>query len=79
MDRETSELPNTSKGSRKFSEIFGNSSIIFGHSDTPQDKNLTLLTQKKLAGITLLQPTKLGEMCDRKLNFVQLIRRTKTW
>ena len=40
-----SELP------RKFPEIFGNSRIIFGNSGTQQEKYLTPLAQKKLAGI----------------------------
>ena len=48
---ETSELWNSSECSQKFSEIFGNSQFIFGNSGTPQGKNLTALTQKKLAVI----------------------------
>ena len=47
--RESSELRNPSERPRK--EIFGNSRIIFGDSDTRQDKNLMPLAQKKLAGI----------------------------
>ena len=47
--RKTSELQYSSKCPRIFSEIFGSSRIIFGNSDTLQDKNLTPVTQNKLA------------------------------
>ena len=50
MHGETSELRNSSELPRKFPEIFGNSRIIFGNSGTQQEKNLTPLAQKKLAG-----------------------------
>ena len=48
---ETSELWNSSELPRRFPEIFGNSRIIFGNSGTLQEKNLTPLAQKNLAGI----------------------------
>ena len=48
---ETSELRNSLKCPWKFPEIFANSQLIFGNSDTLQDKNLTPLAQKELAGI----------------------------
>ena len=51
MHCKTSELRNSSKRLRKLPEIFGNSWIIFGKSDTLQNRNLTPLAQKKLAGI----------------------------
>ena len=53
MHRETSELRNSSGLPWKFSEIFGNSRIIFGNSGTQQEKNVMPLAQKKLAGIFL--------------------------
>ena len=51
MHRETLELRNSSECPLKFSEIVENSWIIFGNSDTPQDKYLTPLSQKTLTGI----------------------------
>ena len=42
------KLRNSSKCLGKFPEIFRNSWIIFGNSDTLQDKNLMPLAQKKL-------------------------------
>ena len=39
--RESSELRNSSERPRRFPEIFRNSRIIFGNSETLQDKNLT--------------------------------------
>ena len=51
MHRATSELWNSSELPQKFPEIFGNSRIILGNSGTQQDKNLTPLAQKKLAGM----------------------------
>ena len=50
MHPETSELWNSLEHPRKFPEMFGNSRIIFGNSDTWQEKNLMPLAQKKLAG-----------------------------
>ena len=50
MHREISELRNSSEYPQKFLEILGNSWIIFGNSNNLQDKNLTPLAQKKLAG-----------------------------
>ena len=51
--RDSSELRNSSERPRRFPEIFGNSRIIFGNSETLQDKNLTPLAQKKMTGIVL--------------------------
>ena len=69
--RETSELRNSSELPRKFPEIFGNSGIIFGNSGTRQEKNLTPLAQKKLAGIqcpfssySVTNADQTGKMCN---------------
>ena len=51
MHCKTSELRNSLERPRKFPEIFGNSWIIFRNCDTLQNRNLTPLGQKKLAGI----------------------------
>ena len=49
------KLCNSLEHPQKFPEVFGNSLIIFGNCDNPQDKNLMPLAQKKLAGILCCQ------------------------